>query len=190
MPENTQVYQEAGARPRPAVPPTTPAPVTPVALRKVMGRFATGIVVITVGGDRVHGMTANAFGSVSLDPPLVHCCVAHTATMHGALSATGTFGVSIMSADQESLARYFSDKSRPLGPSQFDAVDWEPGPLTGAPLLTGALAWLECEVADVHVAGDHSLFFGRVLTTGHGADDQALLFYQGDFREVSRVSHD
>ncbi|MFD9741474.1 flavin reductase family protein [Umezawaea sp. NPDC059074] len=159
--------------------------VTPSTLRAVLGRFATGVVVVTVGGERVHGMTANAFGSVSLEPPLVHCCVAHSAVMHGALSLTGRFGVSVMAADQEPLARYFADKSRPLGQAQFDVVDWVPGPHTGAPLLSGALAWLECEVSTVHVAGDHSLFLGRVLATSHTEDDGALLFYRGGFHQVA-----
>ncbi|MFI9009854.1 flavin reductase family protein [Actinosynnema sp. NPDC053489] len=158
--------------------------VTPSDLRSVMGRFATGVVVITVGGEHVHGMTANAFGSISLEPPIVHCCIAHSAVMHGALSGSGRFGVSIMGAEQEGVVRYFADRKRPLGPAQFDAVDWVEGPHTGAPLLTGALAWLECEVLDVHVAGDHSLFLGRVLACENGVGDDALLFYQGRFHQV------
>ncbi|MGW4112336.1 flavin reductase family protein [Actinosynnema sp. NPDC004786] len=161
-----------------------PGPVAAADLRSVMGRFATGVVVITVGDEHVHGMTANAFGSVSLDPPLVHCCIAHTAVMHEALAGSGRFGVSVMSADQESVARYFADRSRPLGAAQFDVVDWTPGRRTGAPLLTGALAWLECEVVDVHAAGDHSLFLGRVLSCEPGDGDRALLFYQGLFHRV------
>lgn len=162
-----------------------PAGGGPVPLRTVMGRFATGVVVITVGGEEVHGMTANAFGSVSLDPPLVHCCIAHSAVMHGALSSTGRFGVSVLGADQEQAARYFADKSRPLGAAQFDQVDWVPGPHTGAPLLTGALAWLECEVAGAQVAGDHSMFLGSVVAATTGDGDQALLFYRGGFHRVA-----
>lgn len=161
-----------------------PGAVTPTSLRSVMGRFATGVVVITVGGEHVHGMTANAFGSISLEPPIVHCCIAHSAVMHSALSGSGRFGVSIMGADQEGLVRYFADRKRPLGAAQFDAVDWLEGPVTGAPLITGALAWLECEVVDVHVAGDHSLFLGRVLACETGVGDDALLFYQGRFHQV------
>ncbi|MEJ2858517.1 MULTISPECIES: flavin reductase family protein [unclassified Saccharothrix] len=177
MPEKVHVFPTATDHSDPATP-------DPADLRSVMGRFATGVVVITVGDEHVHGMTANAFGSVSLDPPLVHCCIAHTAVMHGALAGSGRFGVSVMSADQESAVRYFADRARPLGPTQFDAVDWTPGKHTGAPLLTGALAWLECEVVDVHTAGDHSLFLGRVLSCQLGDDDHALVFYQGRFHPI------
>jgi flavin reductase (DIM6/NTAB) family NADH-FMN oxidoreductase RutF len=183
MSEETRVVPDVIAQPRHASEP--PGPVTSSALRSVMGRFATGVVVITVGGEHIHGMTANAFGSVSLDPPLVHCCIAHSAVMHGALSATGRFGVSVMGAEQESLVRYFADRDRPLGPSQFDVVDWTPGPRTGAPLLTGALGWLECSVVESHVAGDHSLFLGRVLACGEGEGEDALLFYGGRFHHVA-----
>lgn len=173
MSEETTVSEPVGA----------PA-VSPPHLRSIMGRFATGVVVITVGGARVHGMTANAFGSVSLEPPIVHCSIAHSAVMHGALSGSDRFAVSIMGAEQEGLARYFADRARPLGPAQFDAVDWVPGRHTGAPLVTGALAWLECEVLTAHVAGDHSLFLGRVLACEPGGGEDALLFYQGRFHRM------
>ncbi|MEU3526872.1 flavin reductase family protein [Streptomyces sp. NPDC038707] len=151
-----------------------------------MARFASGVVVLTVGEPHVHAMTANAFGSVSLDPPLVHCCVAHTAVMHSSLTRSRGFGVSILGAGQETLARRFADKARPLGWAQFDGVGWRPGPLTGAPLLTGALAWLECEPAGSHVAGDHSLFLGEVLSATTGDGDAALLFYAGRFQRTGR----
>ncbi|ATE55859.1 MULTISPECIES: flavin reductase family protein [Actinosynnema] len=158
--------------------------VDPKELRSVMGRFATGVVVVTTGGEHVHGMTANAFGSVSLDPPLVHVCVARSAVMHRALTSTGRFGVSVAAADQEPAVRHFADRERVLGAAQFDVVDWAPGPLTGAPLLTGALAWLECEVVTAHPAGDHTLFLGRVLGCGSGAEQGALVFHQGRFQRV------
>jgi flavin reductase len=153
--------------------------VGPDTLRAAMSRFATGVVVLTVGGDSVHGMTANAFSSVSLTPPMVLCCVARTAVMHEALSAAGTFAVSIVRAEQAGLARYFADKRRPLGPEQFAGIDWRPGPCTGAPLLAGALAWLECELTDAHAAGDHSVFVGAVLAAEQGPGGDALLVFDG-----------
>ncbi|MCX5403901.1 flavin reductase family protein [Streptomyces sp. NBC_00335] len=146
-----------------------------------MSTFASGVVVLSVGAPEVHAMTANAFGSVSLDPPLVQCCVSHTAVMHGSLIRARSFGVSILSADQEPAARHFADKSRPLGMAQFEGIDWNPGPLTGAPLLPGALAWLECKLVESHVAGDHSLFLGEVLSSVTGYEDEALVFYGGRF---------
>ncbi|KOX23502.1 flavin reductase [Saccharothrix sp. NRRL B-16348] len=158
--------------------------VTPAEMRSTLARFATGVVVLTVGGEHMHGMTANAFSSVSLDPPLVLCCVARTATMHGAITAAGHFATSVLSAEQEASARHFADRARPDGPAQFDAVAWRPGERTGAPVLTDSLAWLECELAEAHEAGDHSVFIGRVLGSGRGGGAAGLLFFEGAYGHV------
>lgn len=187
MSDNGQAAGPAAARsllaPAPGYGPATDTDQVP--LRQVMGRFATGVTVLTAAGDRCHGMTANAFTSVSLDPPLVLCCVAHTARMHEAITAERFFAVSVLSAGQEDQARYFADRTRPAGPAQFDAVDWLPGPRTGAPLLSGALAWLECEVAEVHQGGDHSVFLGRVLSSTRGSEGPALVFFNGGFQQTA-----
>ncbi|MFD3688367.1 flavin reductase family protein [Nocardiopsis sp. NPDC058631] len=156
-------------------------------LRRVMSTFATGVTVITVGGETPHGMTANAFCSVSLDPPLVLCCVSGTARLHQAVSAEGHFAVSVLCAEQEDTARYFANRARPRGREQFVPLDWVPGPHTGAPLIVGALAWLECEVEEEVVAGDHSVFVGRVLHALAGEDRPALLFHGGAFRGLARA---
>jgi len=153
-------------------------------LREVMSQFATGITVLTAAGDCGHGMTANAFTSVSLDPPLVLCCVARPARFHESVLCAGSFGVSFLAADQEPVARYFADKRRPHGPVQFDAVEWVPGPHTGSPLLSGALGWLECRLSTVYEGGDHSIFLGKVLSASRGPDRQALLFYGGGYHQV------
>ncbi|MFJ1747430.1 flavin reductase family protein [Streptomyces sp. NPDC088116] len=156
-------------------------------LRKAMSHFATGVVVLTVGGRHVHGMTANAITSVALDPPLVLCCIGHSAVMHDKMLDGGHFGVSVLSAGQHEAARHFADKERPLGPGQFDGVPTLPGTLTGAPLLAGALAWLECRITDTHVHGDHTIFLGHVLGAyaGSGRDNaRALLFCTGHFAET------
>src|SRR5256885_7444561 len=93
-----------------------PAP-QPISLREVMSQFATGITVITAGGEHAHGMTANAFTSVSLEPPLVLCCVARTARIHESILRARTFAVSVLDATQMNLARYFADRNRPRGPA-------------------------------------------------------------------------
>ncbi|MFJ8975033.1 MULTISPECIES: flavin reductase family protein [Streptomyces] len=160
----------------------------PSSLRETMSRFITGVIVLSVGGDSIHGMTANSFSSVSLDPPTVLCCVSHSAVMHKAILAEGRFGVSVLGAEQEQLARYFADKKRPLGPEQFHGLDWEPGTYTGAPLLRGALGWLECELTEVHDSGDHSIFLGNVVAAGTGSETSGLLFFGGAFQQVSAVS--
>jgi flavin reductase len=153
-------------------------------LRDVMSQFATGITVLTAGGNCGHGMTANAFTSVSLDPPLVLCCVARPARFHESVLCSESFGVSFLASDQEQVSRYFADRKRPHGPAQFDAVDWVPGPHTGSPLLVGALAWLECRLAKVYDGGDHSIFLGKVVSASRGPNREALLFYGGGYHNV------
>ena len=157
---------------------------TQTGLRQVMAQFATGVTVLTAGGEACHGMTANAFTSVSLEPPLVLCCVSKAARMHTAIVTAGSFAVNILSADQRELSKYFADWKRPDGVAQFDAVGWTPGQKTGAPLLSGALAWLECELAEVYGGGDHSIFLGRVVTSSRGSGDDALVFYSGTYHEI------
>lgn len=159
--------------------------MVPASLREVMSQFATGVTVLTAGGERGHGMTANAFSSVSLDPPMALCCVARPARIHEAILTTRSFGVSLLAADQQQLARYFADRTRPQGMAQFDAVDWVPGPHTGAPLLVGALAWLECALSEVYHGGDHSIFLGKVLTSSRGTDRNALLFFAGAYHQLT-----
>jgi flavin reductase (DIM6/NTAB) family NADH-FMN oxidoreductase RutF len=154
------------------------------ALRDVLGRFATGITVLTSAGEVAHGMTANSFSSVSLDPPLVLVCVRRGALMHDTIAVNKAFAVSMLDADQEHIARYFAKSERPAGLAQFDNFDWDPGPSTGAPLLAGALAWLECELSEVYEGGDHSIFIGRVLGLGNGAGRRALLFFSGAYHQV------
>ncbi len=153
-------------------------------LRETMSRFATGVTVLTTGGERCHGMTANSFTSVSLEPPLVLCCVVRTAVMHDAITASGGFGVSVLTAEQEHLARYFADRNRPRGAAQFDSVPCRPGRFTGVPLLTGALAWLECRLVEAFDGGDHSIFLGQVLGCGRGEGREALLFFGGGFHQL------
>jgi flavin reductase (DIM6/NTAB) family NADH-FMN oxidoreductase RutF len=150
-------------------------------LRTVLGMFATGVTVVTTGGELPHGMTANAFTSVSLDPALVLVCVRRSAVMHQALQEEGTFVVSILSGDQEATAHYFARSSRPRDEREFVDVAHLRGPLTGAPILTGCLAWLECKVTTVYDGGDHDIFIGSVLGIGHRPDCDALVFHGGRF---------
>jgi len=160
-------------------------------LRETMRQFATGITVLTTGGDSIHGMTANAFSSVSLDPPLVLCCVARTAIMHAAITTARNFAVSILGAEQEHLARYFTNRQRPRGRAQFDTVRWRPGPHTGAPLLADSLAWLECQVLHGYDGGDHTIFVGEVLGAGSVSGRTPLLFFGGGYHQVaSRVTEE
>jgi flavin reductase len=150
-------------------------------LRDVFGRFATGVTVVAAGSETPRGMTANSFTSVSLDPPLILICASPTALVHEAVMDCGSFAVSILSAGQEDVARYFADHSRPRGHAEFARSDWWPAPSTGAPILHGALAWVECALWAMYDGGDHSIVLGRVLASGCGSGRDGLLFFGGDF---------
>jgi flavin reductase (DIM6/NTAB) family NADH-FMN oxidoreductase RutF len=105
--------------------------------------------------------------------------------MHKVLEEAGRFAVSVLAADQEDLARYFSDSGRPGGMAQFVPVGWHPGPVTGAPLLDGALAYLECDVEAAYDGGDHSIFLGRARRVERAeADGNPLLYFGGRYRRL------
>jgi flavin reductase (DIM6/NTAB) family NADH-FMN oxidoreductase RutF len=152
------------------------------ALRQVMGRFATGVTVVTTAdGDAIHGMTANAFLSVSLTPPLVLISLGRC-RMAEMLPRTGRYGVSVLSDDQEHLAAHFAgQRPSPSGPA-FTFHD-------GLPFLDGALAHLGCRVVDVHPAGDHVLWTGQVEHL-YCQDGRPLLFYTGRFRTLEEIEQD
>lgn len=153
-------------------------------LRGVLGRFTTGVTVVTVGGPRPHGMTANAFTSVSLSPPLVLVCVGRTARLHDAVISVGGFGISMLAAGQQRAARYFADAGRPSGYAQFSPVGWSPGARTGAPLLHGALAWLECSLTEVYAGGDHSIMVGELVSVAGSGAAEPLVFHGGQFHHL------
>jgi flavin reductase len=155
-------------------------------LRDVMGRFATGVTVVAAGRDVPRGMTANSFTSVSLEPPLILVCVNRQAAIHQAVLDGGSFAVSVLSSDQEEVARYFADHSRPRDGSEFDVVNWSPSPNTGVPVLDGATAWIECALAGAYYGGDHSIFLGSVLASGRAASRDALLCYGGGFHRLEQ----
>jgi flavin reductase (DIM6/NTAB) family NADH-FMN oxidoreductase RutF len=151
--------------------------------RATVGLFATGITVVTANAVGVeHGMTLNAFASVSLDPLLVLVCVERDAVMHKVLEEAGSFALSMLAEDQEPIARYFADSNRPAGAAQFAGVGYRIGAATGAPLLDGALAWLQCELERAYDGGDHSIFLGRVLTVERGTLRDPLLYFGGAYR--------
>jgi flavin reductase (DIM6/NTAB) family NADH-FMN oxidoreductase RutF len=143
------------------------------ALRQAMGRFATGVTVVTtVHRETIHGMTANAFLSVSLRPPLVLVSLGRC-RMSEMLPRTGRYGISVLAHDQEHFAAHFAaQRPSPVEPTFV----WH----KGLPLLDDALAHLVCRVVDVHSAGDHVLWIGEVEHLDH-RDGQPLLFYTGRF---------
>ena len=153
-------------------------------LRGVLGKFATGITVVTAGQDVPRGMTANSFTSVSLQPALILVCVLRETAMHQVILDSESFAVSVLSAQQEEVARHFANHRRPRGEAEFEVIGSTPGRHTGVPIIEDALAWFECRLAAVYDGGDHSIFLGEVLDLGHGTGDDALLFYSGNFHRL------
>lgn len=152
--------------------------------REALGAFATGVTVITTAGpDDHYGMTANAFSSVSLDPPLVLVCVVAGTRGAEALTNNGIFAVNILTEEQEQLSRYFSSRSRPRGKASFEEVPHR-AEVTGAPIIEGCAAFLDCRVHATHEAGDHLIFIGEVQALGTGSHGRPLLFHSGRYERV------
>jgi flavin reductase len=163
---------------------TVPTEFTGKDFRAALGAFATGVTVITTAGEQhPYGMTANAFSSVSLDPPLVLVCVKSAAEGSEHIRRNRCFAVNILGADQEPLSRYFASKDRPRGRDAFREVAHALGE-TGSPLLDGVAAFLDCSLHSGHTAGDHDIFIGEVLALKIDATVQPLVFHAGQYRLV------
>jgi flavin reductase len=161
------------------------------AFRDIAGRFTTGVTVIaTCSGEILHGMTANAFASVSLDPLLVLVCVDRTAGMHELLPESRTFAVSILAAEQAAASVWFASRRRPHGTDQFDGVEWTPAPITGCPVLTGCVAWMDCRLVAAHPAGDHTVFVAEVVDLGEGTGVEPLVWFGGGYRTLGEAASD
>ncbi|WOX24950.1 flavin reductase family protein [Streptomyces solicathayae] len=165
-----------------ATPAATPAAGATPDIRSALAGFCTGVAVITAldPDGRPVGMAVQSFSSVSLDPPLVCFCPAHTSTTWPAIRAAGRFAVNVLAADQEELCRRFAV----TGGDKFAGVRWSPGP-NGAPLLDGALATVVCELEDVLDGGDHAIALGRVTSlTAHRDDAAPLLYFRRTYGRV------
>jgi flavin reductase (DIM6/NTAB) family NADH-FMN oxidoreductase RutF len=152
--------------------------------RKAMGAFATGVTIITVDLDgEVHGMTANAFTSVSLDPMLVLVCVDHSTRTHAHLHAKKRFGINVLCEDQRAVSEYYARPERTHEHAEAEAGASFDRTAHGTPVLRGALAYLECRLQSVQEAGDHSIFIGEVEDVVVREGDP-LLFFRGRYRKV------
>lgn len=146
-------------------------------LRQVLGRFATGVVVVTAsGGAAPVGLSVNSFASVSLDPPLVAFCADRRSGSWAGIRRAGAFCVNVLGEDQEAVSRLFATR----GAQKFEGVGWSPAP-SGSPRLDGVLAWLDCRIEAVHDGGDHEICVGRVGELGAERDDGPLVFYRGGY---------
>lgn len=159
-------------------------PLTPTDFRKAMGAFATGVTIITVDLEgTVHGMTANAFASVSLDPTLVLVCVDHTTRTHAHLHAKKRFGINVLAEGQRAISEYYARPERDHENAEAEAGARFDRTRHGTPMLRGSLAYLECRLHSAEVAGDHTIFIAEVedVIVHEG---KPLLFFRGKYCEV------
>jgi flavin reductase (DIM6/NTAB) family NADH-FMN oxidoreductase RutF len=153
-----------------------------------MGQFATGVTIITVdldgdGHGEVHGMTANAFASVSIDPPLALVCVDHHTRTHAHLHARKRFGINVLREDQRAISEYYARPERDHEHAETEAGARFDRTPQGTPVLHGSLAYLECRLHTAQVAGDHTIFIAEVedVVVREG---EPLLFFRGKYRKV------
>ncbi len=148
--------------------------------RKIMGQFATGVTVVTTGGEAgAHGLTANAIASLSLDPPLVLVAVDKQATTLDFLRKNRCFAINILRHDQEAISRRFAK----TGPKDFSDLGTKTVKTT-APVLADCLAYVDCQVVDVLPGGDHEIFIGEIVA-GECQGGQPLLYHSGGYRRIA-----
>jgi flavin reductase (DIM6/NTAB) family NADH-FMN oxidoreductase RutF len=148
--------------------------------RGIMGRFATGVTIVTSRlSEELHGMTANAVTSVSLEPPLVLVCVARDSDSHRFIDESSVFAVSILGRGQERLASEFAIKQGAEAHGLGD-VPHHAG-VTGAPIIDGSLGYLDCRVVGRYPGGDHTIFVGEVVHAGRLDNGEPLIFHEGRY---------
>lgn len=154
--------------------------MSPEEFKAALSRWVTGVTVITTRSrsGEIAGLTASSFTSVSLDPPLVLFCLAHSSTSKAAFDATDGYVVNILGAGQQALSGGFAKQ----GGDKFADVGWRPG-LRGMPLLDDALTHLECRVVQRHPGGDHTIMVGEVERIDV-REDQPLVYYRGKYHSI------
>ncbi|HEY7898104.1 MAG TPA: flavin reductase family protein [Gemmatimonadaceae bacterium] len=154
----------------------------PDAFRAVMGRFASGVTIVTATDEsgEDHGMTVSAFASVSLEPPLIVVCIDQTASMHDTLIDIEYFAINILASTQEAIARRFAA----TGAQRFEGIGYRRGE-NGAPILNDVLAYIECRRISSTTTGDHTVIIAETVATAM-RDARPLLYYRGGFAQLER----
>ena len=151
-------------------------------LKTLMRRFPHGVAVLTVDADGERlGLTIGSLVSLSLDPPLVGLAISRQAAMHELLRAAGGFALSLLAQGQEWLAQHFARGVPPI--ALWHGIASREG-AAGAPLLVGALGWVECRLASEHPVGDHTFFVGEVLSVELGEPAPPLIHIGSDYRSL------
>lgn len=164
---------------------TTPSADPARVFRDTIGRFATGVTIVTaIGPDGPAGMTTNAVTSLSLDPLLLIVCFEARSRTLDVVRATRRFAVNVLRAGDEELATVFASKR--VGPEKFETLtDRAWSEAHGVPVLDRALAWIVCELRHLLPGGDHEIGVGEVVGTGVGEPGEPLVFYRGDYTTVA-----
>jgi flavin reductase (DIM6/NTAB) family NADH-FMN oxidoreductase RutF len=161
------------------------APLTSLDFRRALGQFATGVTVVTAESTpgRVHGMTANSFTSVSLEPPLISVCVAECAHLLPLLKEKQVFGINVLKEDQQNLSEFFALADQPAKDEANMNVRffWTP---QNIPLMDDVLCQIACRLHAMHVTGDHTIVVGEVLSASL-YPGRPLLFFRGDYTRIS-----
>jgi flavin reductase (DIM6/NTAB) family NADH-FMN oxidoreductase RutF len=153
-----------------------PDPVDTVAFRHAMSRFVTGVTVVTSGvGDLVHGMTCNAFCSITLTPPTVLVSLVKTTRTARLIDETGVFAVNILSEDQVPLSDRFAGRHKDKDENRFEGFPWTTA-VTGSPIFPGCQAHLDCTLVAAYDGGDHTLYLGEVLSAHIDATRKPLIY--------------
>lgn len=154
--------------------------IEPREFRQVLGRFATGVAIITTRhGEKLYGMTVNSFTSVSLDPPLVLFCAIPGRLTVEAIRNSGHYAVNILQGDQLELCRRFAGMTELQEEDRFSGVEHEGAPDSGSPWFPDCLGWLDCKVRQVLDAGDHEILLAEVTSMRHAPVATPLVFYSG-----------
>jgi flavin reductase (DIM6/NTAB) family NADH-FMN oxidoreductase RutF len=184
-PLSTTTDASAGASPTDPAPAERSPGVDPLEFRRVMGRFATGVAIVTTtdAEGAPLGITVNSLSSVSLDPPLLLWSIDQRASSLGAFRARGAFAVNLLPVGAAELCRRFSRS----GIDRFAGVPWEVGPL-GLPLLQGMTAHLCCRTWARHPGGDHEIIVGEVRHV-RGWDAEPLVFHLGQLTRLAAATN-
>lgn len=161
--------------------------VSSQAFRHALGRFASGVTVLTVRGEhgQPHGMTASAFCSVSLEPPLVLVCVDHKARTHRLMEKAEHFGINVLREDQRSVSEYFARRERDAEQPRAERHGFHYQESShGTPMLDTCLAQIECRLVAAHEAGDHTVYVGQVEELRYH-DGEPLIYFRGNYRSLS-----
>ncbi|MFI0351260.1 flavin reductase family protein [Actinomadura sp. 9N407] len=151
--------------------------VDPRAFRDVLAGFASGVVLVSGMADEGPvGFTCQAFTSLSVDPPLVAFCPSSTSVSWGRIRPAGAFCVNVLADHQQELSAVFAQRRD----DKFDHVTWRHG-ATGAPVIDGAVAHIDCEIEEIHAGGDHEIVVGRVVDLARDRDRTPLLYFGGRY---------